>query len=219
MSNATLARFFSLHYLLPFILAALVCVHLLALHQHGSNNPLGVTGNLDRLAFHPYFVFKDLVTVVFFLLTLSIFVFYYPNALGHSDNYIPANPMQTPPSIVPEWYLLPYYAILRSIPNKLLGVIAMFSSLLILLAMPLLDTSRLRGSQFRPIMKFVFWIFVSNFLILLWIGSQHPVSPFSEIGQFATFLYFAWFLVLVPATGILENTLIDLAIPVKSSAK
>jgi len=214
VSNATLNRFFSLHYLLPFILAALVCMHLLTLHQHGSNNPLGFTGNLDRLAFHPYFVFKDLVTVVFFLLSLSIFVFYYPNALGHSDNYIMANPMQTPPSIVPEWYLLPYYAILRSIPNKLLGVLAMFASLLILLAMPLLDTSRIRGNQFRPLMKFVFWVFVSNFFILMWIGSQHPVSPYSEIGQFATLLYFAWFIVLVPSTGILENTLIDLAIPV-----
>jgi len=215
VSNATLNRFFSLHYLLPFILVALVLMHFLALHQHGSNNPLGTTGNLDRLPFHPYFTFKDLVTVVFFLLTLSIFVFYYPNALGHSDNYIPANPMQTPASIVPEWYLLPYYAILRSIPNKLLGVLAMFASLFILLAMPLVDTSRLRGSQFRPLMKFFFWVFVSNFFILLWVGSQHPVSPFSEIGQIATFLYFAWFLVVVPATGILENTLIDLAIPVK----
>jgi len=219
VSNATLNRFFSLHYLLPFILAALVAMHLLTLHQHGSNNPLGYTGNLDRLAFHPYFVFKDLVTVVFFLLTLAIFVFYYPNAMGHSDNYIPANPMQTPPSIVPEWYLLPYYAILRSIPNKLLGVLAMFASLFILLAMPLLDTSRLRGSQFRPIMKFAFWVFVSNFFVLLWVGSQHPVSPFSEIAQIATFLYFAWFLILVPATGIIENTLIDLAIPVKNNSK
>ena len=215
VSNATLNRFFSLHYLLPFILAALVVMHLLTLHSPGSNNPLGTSGNMDRLPFHPYFVFKDLVTVLFFLLTLAIFVFYYPNALGHSDNYIPANPMQTPPSIVPEWYLLPYYAILRSIPNKLLGVIAMFSSLLILLALPVLDTSRIRGSQFRPLMKFVFWIFVSNFFILLWIGSQHPVSPYSEIGQFATFLYFAWFICLVPLTGIIENTLIDLALPYK----
>ena len=190
-------------------------MHLLTLHQHGSSNPLGVTGNLDRLPFHPYFVFKDLVTVLFFLLVLSALVFYAPNALGHSDNYIPANPMVTPVSIVPEWYLLPYYAILRSIPNKLLGVLAMFASLFILLAMPLLDTSRLRGSQFRPIMKFMFWIFVSNFFILMWIGSQHPVSPYSEVGQVATFLYFAWFLMIVPVTGIIENTLIDLALPVK----
>jgi ubiquinol-cytochrome c reductase cytochrome b subunit len=156
VSNATLNRFFSLHYLLPFILAALAAMHLLTLHQHGSNNPLGVSGNLDRLPFHPYFTFKDMVTFLFFLLVLSATVFYFPNAMGHSDNYIPANPMVTPVSIVPEWYLLPYYAILRSIPNKLLGVIAMFASLLILLAMPFLDTSRLRGSQFRPIMKFMF---------------------------------------------------------------
>lgn len=211
VSNATLNRFFSLHYLLPFILAALVAMHLLTLHQHGSSNPLGVTGNIDRLPFHPYFVFKDLVTVFLLLLTLSIFVFYYPNVLGHSDNYIPANPMQTPPSIVPEWYLLPYYAILRSIPNKLLGVVAMFASLLILLALPLLDTSRIRGSQFRPLMKFFFWVFVANFFILVWIGSQHPNSPYVEVGQVATALYFGWFLVIVPAIGLVENTLMDLA--------
>jgi len=217
VSNATLNRFFSLHYLLPFILAALVVGHLLTLHQHGSNNPLGISGNLDRIPFHPYFTFKDLVTIIFFILALSVLIFYYPNLLGHSDNYIPANPMQTPPSIVPEWYLLPYYAILRSIPNKLLGVVAMFASLLILLAMPLLDTSRIRGSQFRPIMKFMFWVFVANFFILMWIGSQHPESPYSEIGQVSTLLYFAWFLFIVPATGILENTLMDLSVPVKKS--
>lgn len=212
VSNATLNRFFSLHYLLPFVLAALVVMHLIALHTHGSNNPLGITGNLDRLPFHPYFTFKDLVTVFFFILALSFFIFYAPNVLGHPDNYIMANPMQTPASIVPEWYLLPYYAILRSIPNKLLGVIAMFASLLILLAMPILDTSRVRGSQFRPIMRFMFWVFSANFLILMWIGSQHPESPFLEIGQFSTFLYFAWFLLIVPLTGIIENTLMDLSI-------
>jgi ubiquinol-cytochrome c reductase cytochrome b subunit len=212
VSNATLNRFFSLHYLLPFVLAALVVMHLIALHTHGSNNPLGITGNLDRIPFHPYFTFKDLVTVLFFILALSFFIFYAPNALGHPDNYIMANPMQTPVSIVPEWYLLPYYAILRSIPNKLLGVIAMFASLLILLAMPVLDTSRIRGSQFRPIMRFMFWVFSANFLILMWIGSQHPESPFLEIGQFATFLYFAWFLFIVPLTGIIENTLMDLSV-------
>lgn len=212
VSNATLNRFFSLHYLLPFVLAALVVMHLIALHTHGSNNPLGITGNLDRIPFHPYFTFKDLVTVLFFILALSFFIFYAPNALGHPDNYIMANPMQTPVSIVPEWYLLPYYAILRSIPNKLLGVIAMFASLLILLAMPVLDTARIRGSQFRPIMRFMFWVFSANFLILMWIGSQHPESPFLEIGQFATFLYFAWFLLIVPLTGIIENTLMDLSI-------
>ena len=215
VSNATLNRFFSLHYLLPFVLAALAAVHMLSLHTHGSNNPLGITGNLDRIPMHPYFVFKDLVTILFFILALSFFVFYAPNALGHPDNYIMANPMQTPASIVPEWYLLPYYAILRSIPNKLLGVVAMFASLLILLAMPLLDTSRVRGSQFRPIMRFMFWVFAANFFILMWIGSQHPESPFLEIGQISTFLYFAWFLAIVPVTGLVENTLMDLAVTKK----
>jgi len=217
VSNATLNRFFSLHYLLPFVLAALAAMHLLALHTHGSNNPLGISGNVDRLSFHPFFTFKDLVTVFLFLLTLSIFVFYMPNVLGHSDNYIPANPMSTPASIVPEWYLLPYYAILRSIPNKLLGVLAMFASLLILLVMPIVDTSRIRGNQFRPLMKFFFWVFVANFFILMWIGSQHPNSPFVEVGQVATALYFAWFVIIVPITGVIENTLMDLALENKNS--
>ena len=211
VSNATLNRFFSLHYLLPFLLAALVVAHLIAFHTHGSNNPNGISGNGDRYAFHPYFIFKDLVTILFFFLVLSIMVFYYPNFLGHSDNYIPANPMQTPASIVPEWYLLPFYAILRSIPNKLLGVIAMFGSLLILLVLPYTDLSRVRGNQFKPFMKFAFWFFVVDFIILMWIGSQHPNSPYVEIGQIATAFYFAWFLIIVPVVGLIENTFMDLA--------
>jgi len=211
VSNATLNRFFSLHYLLPFLLAALAVAHLIALHVHGSNNPNGVTSNGDRYAMHPYFIFKDLVTIFAFFLVLSILVFFYPNLLGHSDNYIPADPMVTPASIVPEWYLLPYYAILRSIPNKLLGVLAMFGSLLILLILPLTDLSRIRGNQFRPAMKLAFWFFVVDFFILMWIGSQHPNSPYVEIGQVATAFYFAWFLVIVPFIGLSENTLIDVA--------
>ena len=211
VSNAKLNRFFSVHYLLPFLLAALVVAHLIALHTHGSNNPNGISGNGDRYAFHPYFIFKDLVTILFFFLVLSIMVFYYPNFLGHSDNYIPANPMQTPASIVPEWYLLPFYAILRSIPNKLLGVIAMFGSLLILLVLPYTDLSRVRGNQFKPFMKFAFWFFVVDFIILMWIGSQHPNSPYVEIGQIATAFYFAWFLIIVPVVGLIENTFMDLA--------
>jgi ubiquinol-cytochrome c reductase cytochrome b subunit len=211
VSNATLNRFFSLHYLLPFLLAALSVAHLIALHIHGSNNPNGVTSNGDRYAMHPYFIFKDLVTIFSFLLVLSILVFFYPNLLGHSDNYIPADPMVTPASIVPEWYLLPYYAILRSIPNKLLGVLAMFGSLLILLVLPLTDLSRIRGNKFRPAMKVAFWVFVVDFFILMWIGSQHPNSPYVEIGQVATALYFAWFLIIVPAVGFFENSLFDLA--------
>nr|YP_009710773.1 apocytochrome b [Amanita thiersii]QFZ98726.1 apocytochrome b [Amanita thiersii] len=212
VSNATLNRFFSLHYLLPFVLAALAVAHLIALHVHGSNNPNGVTSNGDRYAMHPYFVFKDLVTIFAFLLVLSIMVFFYPNVLGHSDNYIPADPMVTPASIVPEWYLLPFYAILRSIPNKLLGVIAMFGSLLILLILPLTDVSRIRGNQFRPAMKLAFWFFVVDFIILMWIGSQHPTTPFVEIGQVATAFYFAWFLIIIPLIGLVENTLFDTAL-------
>ena len=211
VSNATLNRFFSLHYLLPFLLAALVVGHLIALHEHGSNNPNGVTSHGDRIAMHPYFLFKDLVTIFAFFLVLSVIVFFYPNLLGHSDNYIPADPMVTPASIVPEWYLLPFYAILRSIPNKLLGVVAMFGSLVILLILPLTDLSRIRGNQFRPAMKLAFWFFVVDFIILMWIGSQHPESPYLEIGQIATAFYFAWFLIIVPLIGISENTLIDIA--------
>jgi len=211
VSNATLNRFFSLHYLLPFLLAALAVAHLIALHEHGSNNPNGVTSHGDRIAMHPYFIFKDLVTIFAFFLVLSVIVFFYPNLLGHSDNYIPADPMVTPASIVPEWYLLPFYAILRSIPNKLLGVVAMFGSLLILLILPLTDLSRIRGNQFRPAMKLAFWFFVVDFIILMWIGSQHPESPYLEIGQIATAFYFAWFLIIVPLIGISENTLIDIA--------
>lgn len=211
VSNATLNRFFSLHFVLPFLLAALVVGHLLAIHTHGSNNPNGIGSSGDRYAFHPYFIFKDLVTIFVFLLALSVIVFYFPNLLGHSDNYIQANPMSTPASIVPEWYLLPFYAILRSIPNKLIGVIAMFGSLLILLVMPLVDLSRIRGNQFRPAMRVAFWFFVVNFFILMWIGACHPESPFLEIGQISTAFYFLWFFVLVPGIGLSENTLFDVA--------
>jgi len=211
VNNATLNRFFSLHFLLPFLLSALAIMHLMALHVHGSSNPLGISSNVDKLAMHPYFIFKDLVTILVFFLALALIILYMPHVMGHSDNYIPANPMQTPPSIVPEWYLLPYYAILRSIPNKLLGVIAMLGSLLILLLMPVLDTSRVRGSQFRPLMRFAFWIFVTDFFLLMYIGSQHAEEPFITIGTIATALYFGWFLVIVPVVGVIENTLMDIA--------
>ena len=212
VSNGTLNRFFSLHYILPFVLAALAVAHMIALHLHGSNNPNGLTSNGDRFAMYPYFIFKDLVTIFAFFLALSIIVFFYPNLMGHSDNYIPANPMQTPASIVPEWYLLAFYAILRSIPNKLLGVIAMFGSLLILLVLPLTDLSRTRGNKFRPLMKVAFWFFVVDFVILTWIGSQHPTTPYVEIGQIATAFYFAWFLLIVPVIGLFENTTMDIAL-------
>jgi len=211
VNNATLNRFFALHFLLPFVLAALVLMHLIALHDSaGSGNPLGVSGTYDRIPFAPYFLFKDLVTIFIFIGVLSIFVFFMPNVLGDSDNYIMANPMQTPPAIVPEWYLLPFYAILRSIPNKLLGVIAMLSAILILLAMPFTDLSRSRGIQFRPLSKIAFYVFIGNFLILMQLGAKHVESPFIEFGQISTVLYFAHFLIIVPFVSLLENSLIEL---------
>lgn len=212
VNNATLNRFFSLHFVLPFILAALALMHLIALHDSaGSGNPLGVSGNYDRLPFAPYFIFKDLITIFLFIIVLSVFVFFMPNVLGDSENYVMANPMQTPPAIVPEWYLLPFYAILRSIPNKLLGVIAMFSAILILLAMPFTDLSRYRGIQFRPLSKIAFFIFVANFLILMQLGAKHVESPFIEFGQISTVLYFSHFLIIVPLVSLFENSLIELS--------
>jgi ubiquinol-cytochrome c reductase cytochrome b subunit len=195
------------------VLAALALMHLIALHDSvGSGNPLGVSGNYDRLPFAPYFLFKDLITIFIFIIILSVFVFFMPNALGDSENYVMANPMQTPPAIVPEWYLLPFYAILRSIPNKLLGVIAMFSAILILLAMPFTDLSRSRGIQFRPLSKIVFYIFLANFLILMVLGAKHVESPFIELGQISTIIYFVHFLIVVPIISLLENSLIELGV-------
>jgi ubiquinol-cytochrome c reductase cytochrome b subunit len=212
VNNATLNRFFALHFLLPFVLAALVVMHLIAYHDVvGSGNPLGISGNYDRLPFAPYFVFKDLITIFIFFIVLSIFVFFMPNALGDSENYIMANPMQTPPAIVPEWYLLPFYAILRSIPNKLLGVIAMFASILMLLVMPVSDLSKLRGVQFRPLSKIAFFAFVANFLVLMQLGAKHVETPFIEFGQISTVLYFAHFLIIVPVISIIENSLVEIA--------
>ena len=211
VNNATLNRFFALHFVLPFVLAALALMHLIALHDSvGSGNPLGISGNYDRLPFAPYFIFKDLITIFLFILVLSIFVFFMPNVLGDSENYVVANPMQTPPAIVPEWYLLPFYAILRSIPNKLLGVIAMFSAILIILVLPITDLSRNRGIQFRPLSKIAFYIFVANFLILMQLGAKHVESPFIEFGQISTVLYFSYFIVIVPFVTLIENTLIEL---------
>jgi ubiquinol-cytochrome c reductase cytochrome b subunit len=212
VGNATLNRFFALHFVLPFVLAALAVMHLIALHDSaGSGNPLGISGNYDRLPFAPYFIFKDLITIFIFIVLLSLFVFFMPNVLGDSENYVMANPMQTPPAIVPEWYLLPFYAILRSIPNKLLGVIAMFSAILALLLMPYTDLSKLRGMQFRPLSKIAYYIFIANFLILMQLGAKHVESPFIEFGQISTVLYFSHFLIIVPVITLIENSLVDLS--------
>lgn len=209
VNNATLNRFFSLHYLLPFILAVFVLLHLISLHDvAGSGNPTGINNTTDRVTFSPYYTFKDLITIFIFIFILSCFVYFAPNLLGDSENYIMANPMQTPPSIVPEWYLLPYYAILRSIPNKLLGVIAMFASLLIILSMSLLDFNKNRGFQYRPLSKISYFIFCSIFVALMILGAKHVESPYIEFGQFFTTMYFLYFLILLPIISYRENNII-----------
>jgi len=208
VDNATLNRFFSLHYLMPFVIAGLVIVHLSLLHNDGSNNPLGINTNVGTTSFYPYFYVKDLLSFLLFLALFSFFVFFYPNALGHSDNYIPANPLVTPSHIVPEWYFLPFYAILRSIPDKLGGVVAMLAAILVLLLLPILNTSEIRSSKFRPIFGLAYWFLVADFLILGWIGQKPVETPFIEVGQVATVFYFLFLLVLVPAIGILEKQLI-----------
>jgi len=207
VSNPTIQRFFALHYLLPFILAALVIMHLMALHVHGSGNPIGISGNMDRIPMHSYFIFKDLITVFVFIFIFSLFVYFSPNTLGHSDNYIPGNPMVTPASIVPEWYLLPFYAILRSIPDKLGGVIAMFASLLILLILPLTDRSVIRGNTFKVLSKFFFYLFVFNLILLGNLGQLHVEVPYIALGQYATVFYFSYYLIIIPFISTIENIL------------
>jgi len=210
VNNATLNRFFSLHFLLPFVLAALALMHLIVLHDTaGSGNPLGVSGNYERVPFAPYYLFKDLITIWIFVFILSLFVFFMPNVLGDSENYVVANPMQTPAAIVPEWYLLPFYAILRSIPNKLLGVIAMFSAILALLLLPITDVSRSRGMQFKPLSKVWFYVFIANIIILMQLGAKHVEAPFIAFGQYSTTLYFLYFVLLMLSFTLLENTFVE----------
>ena len=210
IANPTLNRFFSLHYLLPFVLAGLAVVHLIALHVNGSNNPLGINGNADKIPFHPYYSIKDLFGYTLFALFFSCFVYFAPNLLGHADNYIPANPLVTPPHIQPEWYFLFAYTVLRSIPNKLLGVIALFASLLVLLVLPHVHTCKIKSHQFRPIAKIFFWILIADFVILTFIGAQVPEAPWVLIGQIASVFYFAYFLIITPLIGIIENKLLKL---------
>jgi len=205
VDNATLNRFFSFHYLMPFVIAGITVIHLSLLHQNGSNNPLGINKNVDTVSFYPYFYVKDLFSFLLFLALFSFFVFYFPNALGHSDNYIPANPLVTPAHIVPEWYFLPFYAILRSIPDKLGGVAAMVGAILILLLLPIINTSEIRSSKFRPIFGIAYWFLVSDFLLLGWIGQKPVESPYIEIGMGATFFYFLFFLFLLPLIGLIEK--------------
>ena len=216
VENATLNRFFSLHYLLPFVIVGVVGLHVAALHVAGSNNPDGIDmkGPQDSVPFNPYFTAKDSVGLGVFLLLWAGFVFYAPNFLGHADNYIQANPLVTPPHIVPEWYFLPFYAILRAITfdvlfieAKLMGVILMFASILVLFVLPWLDTSKVRSCRYRPIYKWFFWIFVIDCIVLGWVGANPPEGMFPLIGLVGTVYYFAHFLVILPILGKLETPL------------
>jgi len=209
VSNATLNRFFSLHYLMPFVICGLVLIHLSLLHKDGSNNPLGINTNVENVCFYPNFYVKDLFAFLVLVFFFSFFVFFYPNALGHPDNYIPANPLSTPAHIVPEWYFLPFYAILRSIPDKLGGVLAMVSAILVLLIIPFINTSEVRSTQFRPLFGLGYWFLVSDFLLLGWIGQKPVESPYIEVGMFATAFYFIFLLILIPVIGILESKLVN----------
>jgi ubiquinol-cytochrome c reductase cytochrome b/c1 subunit len=214
VGNPTLNRFFSLHYLLPFIIVAVVGLHLIALHQHGSNNPLGIDkrGPQDTIPFHPYYTIKDSFGLCVLLLVFAFVVFYAPEFFSDPDNSIPANPSQTPPHIVPEWYLLPYYAILRSItfslfgiPAKLLGVIASFGSILLLFLVPWLDTSPVRSARFRPIYRVVYWLLPIAVIALGWVGANPPEGIVVTVGQIATFYYYFHFLILMPVLGKMER--------------
>tara|TARA_Y100000992_G_scaffold38210_1_gene21422 strand:- start:161 stop:1429 length:1269 start_codon:yes stop_codon:yes gene_type:complete len=210
VDNPTLTRFFSLHYLFPFLILGLVILHIWALHVPGNNNPIGIDlkkPSKDTVPFHPYIVIKDLFALLIFLLVFAFFVFYSPNILGHSDNYIEANPLVTPAHIVPEWYLLPFYAILRSVPDKLLGVIAMFAAIFVLVILPWLDTSKVRSALFRPIYKQFYWFLVADVLILGYMGAMPAEGTYLLIARVATAYYFIHFLVILPLLGKKEKTL------------
>nr|AUW54511.1 cytochrome b [Minytrema melanops]AUW54589.1 cytochrome b [Minytrema melanops] len=211
VDNATLTRFFAFHFLLPFVVAAATIIHLLFLHETGSNNPAGINSDADKISFHPYFSYKDLLGFAAMLLALTSLALFSPNLLGDPDNFTPANPLVTPPHIKPEWYFLFAYAILRSIPNKLGGVLALLSSILVLMVVPILHTSKQRGLTFRPATQFLFWTLVADMIILTWIGGMPVEHPFIIIGQIASTLYFALFLILTPLAGWLENKALEWA--------
>ncbi len=207
VDNPTLSRFYTLHFLLPFLIVGVVVLHIVALHTHGSNNPLGIDrkGPQDSIPFHPFYTIKDLFGLSFALTIFFAVVFFAPDFLGHPDNYIPADPLKTPAHIVPEWYFLPFYAILRAIPDKLGGVIAMFSAIFVLFLLPWLDTSKVRSATFRPIYKILFWIFLIDAIILGWVGSKPAEGIYIIISRIATLYYFLHFLILLPLLGKFER--------------
>ena len=207
VDNPTLNRFYALHYLLPFVIVGVVVLHIVALHRFGSNNPLGidVRGSQDTLSFHPYYTVKDAFGLGVFLVLLSAVVFFLPNSMGHPDNYIPANPMVTPAHIVPEWYFLPFYAILRAVPDKLLGVLAMFAAIGVLFILPWLDRSPVRSATFRPIYKVMFWVFLVDCVALTWLGAKPAEGIYVVLSRLCTAYYFFHFIVLLPVLSIFET--------------
>nr|QXU64530.1 cytochrome b [Nilssonia gangetica]QXU64533.1 cytochrome b [Nilssonia gangetica] len=209
VDNATLTRFFTLHFLMPFMILGLTMIHLMFLHETGSNNPTGLNSNTDKIPFHPYFSYKDLMGLMVTLTLLLFITMFYPNLLGDPDNFTPANPLSTPPHIKPEWYFLFAYAILRSVPNKLGGVLALLMSILVLLTLPLLHTSKQRTLTFRPITQTLFWSFVANTMLLTWIGGQPVENPFIYIGQVASILHFTILLMLMPISNMIENKIMN----------
>lgn len=210
IDNATLNRFFSLHYLIPFLISGLAIGHLSILHVQGSTNPLGINSNIDTISFYPYFYVKDLFGLILLLIFFSFFIFFNSNLLGHADNYIKANPLVTPTHIVPEWYFLPFYAILRSIPNKIGGVFCFAFSIVILLFLPFLISFKIKSSKFDIMSQFFFWFFIFDVILLGFLGSQVVEYPYVEVSQIATFFYFSYFLVILPFLSFIENKVLDL---------
>ena len=207
VDNPTLNRFFALHYLMPFVIAGVVILHIVALHTFGSNNPMGidVRGPADTLPFHPYYTIKDFFGISVFLTLFAAAVFFFPNAMGHPDNYIPANPLQTPAHIVPEWYFLPFYAILRAVPDKLGGVLAMFGAIAVLFVLPWLDRSPVRSAKFRPIFKIFFWVFLIDCVLLGYLGGMPAEGIYVLLSRIATIWYFAHFLIILPVLSVIET--------------